>query len=63
LAEQLVSLADQNVTYAVRSSGEFEDRADFSYAGQFTSFLHLENVDEMIRGTREVWRSAEDSLL
>ena len=50
---------------AVRSSGVEEDGADFSFAGQFDSFLHVRGLDATVEHVRRCWASAysERSLL
>ena len=42
-------------SYAVRSSANVEDGKTASFAGQFTTHLHLEGWEEIISGLRSVW--------
>lgn len=43
---------------AVRSSGAEEDGVDFSFAGQFTTFLNVRGLDAVIERVRGCWASA-----
>ncbi|WP_019633413.1 phosphoenolpyruvate synthase [Actinomadura atramentaria] len=43
---------------AVRSSGADEDGAELSYAGQFSSFLNVEGLDDVVDRVRACWASA-----
>lgn len=55
LANQL----EPNQVYAVRSSANVEDRADFSFAGQFESLLNVQGIDALLEAIERVWDSAE----
>ncbi|WP_242905074.1 phosphoenolpyruvate synthase [Actinomadura terrae] len=43
---------------AVRSSGVEEDSAAHSFAGQFSSYLHVEGLEEVVAAVRRCWASA-----
>ncbi|GAA3990176.1 phosphoenolpyruvate synthase [Allokutzneria multivorans] len=43
---------------AVRSSGAEEDGAEFSFAGQFSSYLNVIGLDDVARRVRGCWASA-----
>jgi len=45
-------------TFAVRSSGIGEDSAENSFAGQFSSYLHQKNLDQVIDSIKRCWASA-----
>jgi pyruvate,water dikinase len=45
-------------SYAVRSSGELEDRADYSFAGQFATFLDVQGTEAIMDAVLKVWDSA-----
>lgn len=45
--EKLVSFLDNNKTYAVRSSGTKEDLNNFSFAGQYETFLNISGLSEI----------------
>ena len=46
--------------YAVRSSASIEDSPDFSFAGQFDTYLNLQGVDEIVNGICNVFNSVEN---
>ncbi|MFZ4714637.1 MAG: PEP/pyruvate-binding domain-containing protein [Bacteriovoracaceae bacterium] len=46
------------VSYAVRSSGVGEDSAEHSFAGQFSSYLHQKNIDQILASLKLCWASA-----
>jgi pyruvate,water dikinase len=48
--------------YAVRSSGELEDRASFSFAGQFATFLDVQGFEALLDAVHKVWDSANSVL-
>jgi len=53
---QLERRADQNdLPVAVRSSGESEDLAGASFAGQYDTFLWIRGVDDVLRHVRRCW--------
>jgi len=64
--ERILHLVRQNLehhltpedSYAVRSSANVEDGREASFAGQFTTHLHLEGWEEIIDGVRSVWDDA-----
>jgi phosphohistidine swiveling domain-containing protein len=43
---------------AVRSSGADEDGADFSFAGQFDTFLNVRGAADVLRKTKACWASS-----
>lgn len=43
--KEIERLADKNKLYAVRSSGSKEDLAEYSFAGQYKTFLNVEKKD------------------
>lgn len=46
-------------TYAIRSSANIEDSTQRSFAGQFTSFLDVRGVDQVIQAVQAIWDTAE----
>lgn len=56
IAKALAHLGDAPV--AVRSSGVEEDGAEFSFAGQFDTFLHVQGLRSTIEHVRKCWASA-----
>ena len=55
--QELLKIIDVEKSYAVRSSANVEDEAEFSYAGQFKTILGLRGMDDILRGIQEVWAS------
>ena len=45
-------------TFAVRSSGIGEDSEDHSFAGQFSSYLHQTNLDQVLKSLKMCWASS-----
>jgi pyruvate,water dikinase len=45
-------------SYAVRSSGVGEDSVEHSFAGQFSSFLHQKNNEQIFHSIKKCWASA-----
>jgi phosphoenolpyruvate synthase/pyruvate phosphate dikinase len=60
---ELMDIIRPNISYAVRSSANTEDGDQFSFAGQFQSFLNVKGVDEVISAIMDVWKSANSSSL
>ena len=46
--EKLVPYADENMEYAVRSSGTREDLAGLSFAGQYDTFLNVKGYENLL---------------
>jgi phosphoenolpyruvate synthase/pyruvate phosphate dikinase len=45
--------------YAVRSSADLEDSFEQSFAGQFKSFLNVDNMRQLLQAIREIWDTAD----
>lgn len=54
-AELVRRAGEQDVPVAVRSSGESEDLAGASFAGQYDTFLWICGADEVVRHVRRCW--------
>ena len=59
LKEELRSTIDMSRKYAIRSSANVEDGSEFSFAGQFDSFLNVTGQDEIVEAVEKVWQSAQ----
>lgn len=57
IEKELRSLPEGS-TFAVRSSGIGEDSAENSFAGQFSSYLHQNNLEQVLKSLRLCWASA-----
>jgi pyruvate,water dikinase len=55
---ELEKHTDKEKRYAVRSSGELEDRASFSFAGQFATYLDVQGIEALLDAVHKVWDSA-----
>ena len=55
---ELAAKVDLEQEYAVRSSANLEDGLDFSFAGQFKSFLKVRGTDAMLAAIRSIWETA-----
>ena len=59
IREPLEKKVDPAISYAVRSSGLTEDRDDWSYAGQFKTFLNVKGYKAIIEAVVKIWESAD----
>ena len=59
IREEYAALSDrageQDLPVAVRSSGESEDLAGASFAGQYDTFLWIRGADDVVRHVRRCW--------
>jgi pyruvate,water dikinase len=55
--QELSKIIEVEKSYAVRSSANVEDEAEYSYAGQFRTVLGIRGVDDILRAIQEVWAS------
>jgi NAD(P)-dependent dehydrogenase (short-subunit alcohol dehydrogenase family)/phosphohistidine swiveling domain-containing protein len=60
---QLELIIDPNRCYAIRSSADVEDSPDQSFAGQFTTILDVQEVDQVLSAILEVWKTLETDKL
>ncbi len=59
LIEALGLMFVEEKRYAVRSSGELEDSTNYSFAGQFSTFLNRKGNIEILEAAEKVWDSAK----
>ncbi len=55
LLDELKALIDANLNYAVRSSANLEDGLDSSFAGQFSSVLYVQGIENILQSIVEIW--------
>ena len=60
---ELKKIVNPESRYAVRSSASTEDGDQFSFAGQFKSFLNVQGVQSILEAIIEVWKSASSLTL
>jgi pyruvate,water dikinase len=60
---QLEAVLDPKRHYAVRSSADVEDSPDQSFAGQFTSVLDVNGIDQVLHAVLEVWNATKADRL
>ena len=57
----IISLLEENIDpekkYAVRSSGTSEDLDNYSFAGQYESFLNVQGIDNIIKAIIDCYKS------
>lgn len=63
LQSELERLIDPDRKYAVRSSASTEDGEQFSFAGQFKSYLNVQSIPSIVQTVFEVWNSANSPSL
>ncbi|NVM19338.1 MAG: hypothetical protein HWN80_16650 [Candidatus Lokiarchaeota archaeon] len=59
LRKELNYYIDEQKYYSIRSSADIEDDSDFSYAGQFETFLNQKGLDSIIESIIKVWNSQD----
>jgi pyruvate,water dikinase len=59
--DELSKKIDENKHYAVRSSANIEDGHDYSFAGQFKSFLNVRGIDNVVQSLEDIWTSTRSS--
>lgn len=60
LRDELTRLPSSK-TWAVRSSADVEDQVGKSFAGQFSTFLGVRGVDDLVTAVEAIWASARSS--
>ena len=60
MISKIESLTDSSKSYAVRSSATKEDLAEFSFAGQYKTFLNTKGAEEIAEKVIECYRSMFD---
>jgi pyruvate,water dikinase len=58
IREEVSRLIDVKKEYAVRSSANIEDSREYSFAGQFKTFLHVQGTDNIMEAIETIWSSA-----
>ena len=58
LASEINENLQTTSSYAVRSSGILEDGANFSAAGQYSSYLNVRGVENILLAVKKCWASA-----
>jgi len=53
----LEKILKQGIPYCVRSSANVEDERDYSFAGQFESYLNITSIDEIENKMLNIWQS------
>jgi phosphoenolpyruvate synthase/pyruvate phosphate dikinase len=57
LRREIESKIDINKAYAVRSSANIEDSIDRSFAGQFTTILNVQGVEQLLQSIKSIWET------
>ena len=63
LYSELERLINPDKKYAVRSSASTEDGEQFSFAGQFKSYLNVQSIPSIVQTIFEVWSSTNSPTL
>jgi phosphohistidine swiveling domain-containing protein len=61
VAAALAPLLENGKAYAVRSSSNLEDDHRHSYAGLFTTVLHVRGTEAVMQAIESVWQSADST--
>lgn len=59
LKAELEKIIDIRRSYSIRSSANFEDNMDYSFAGQFNSYLNIKSIDEILEAIANIWESVK----
>jgi len=59
LQAKLEGLIDVNKSYSVRSSANLEDEKDYSFAGQFESYLNVSSTETIMEAITTTWDSVK----
>jgi pyruvate,water dikinase len=63
VSSELSPLIDISLRYAVRSSANLEDSSQYSFAGQFVTYLDVRSLEEIIEAVAKLWDIKEDAGL
>ena len=61
LRAELKPILKADQSYAIRSSANFEDSLERSFAGQFKSVLHARGLDEVLASIWSIWASSQSA--
>ncbi len=59
LADELQDIIHPEKRYAIRSSANIEDGLDYSFAGQFKSYLEQQGVEQVLDAIWSIWQTAQ----
>ena len=59
LANELQDIIHPEKRYAIRSSANIEDGVNYSFAGQFKSYLEQQGVEQVLDAILSIWQSAQ----
>ncbi|MFO7669211.1 MAG: PEP/pyruvate-binding domain-containing protein [Bacteroidales bacterium] len=62
IRSEILPLAAQGSSWAIRSSGKLEDLKTHSFAGQFVTLLNVKGAGEMMDSIEKVWESGDKVL-
>lgn len=63
LRKQLEAVIEPAKIYAVRSSANLEDNLEYSFAGQFDTFLNVQTIEDILQSIKSVWRSVQTPVV
>jgi len=63
IREELQPLIDSSHKYAIRSSANLEDSSQYSFAGQFTTYLDVLSLEGVIESIVRIWNFREEERL
>ncbi|MBN2155309.1 MAG: glycerol-3-phosphate acyltransferase [Candidatus Lokiarchaeota archaeon] len=58
LNQELRAYIKEGIKYTVRSSANYEDTMEYSFAGQYLTFLNVTTLKELILKVSQIWDSA-----
>lgn len=63
LRDDLHHIIKENTIYSVRSSANLEDSDDYSFSGQFSTYLNVKTAEDVINAIVNVWNSTQSEHL
>jgi len=62
ISSEIVKRLDNNKRYAIRSSGTKEDLESLSFAGQYSTFLNVSGIEEILKGIINCYKSMYEEI-
>lgn len=63
LSRELAPVIREGKKYSVRSSANIEDEQDYSFAGQFDSYLNVDSLSKITDCIQRIWKSSNGHMV